>query len=231
MRGPEFHLIEDAIPDDHSKVSTAAELLAEVLGDRTGVPADLLDLGCGDGRALDLVRGLSADARYTGVDIETSPEVDERNRTDGTFLTYDGVNLPFDDSSFDVVYSQQVFEHVRHPDRVTQEVARVLRPGGAFVGSLSYLEPYHSFSIFNFTPYGVFRLIDDNDLTLRTMRPGIEGTSMLVRQLSARWISGFRIAYPGIEFAGWLRRWSARKRNYMKLRFSGHICFVAIKDV
>ncbi|MEM9342826.1 MAG: class I SAM-dependent methyltransferase [Pseudomonadota bacterium] len=228
MIGPEFPQIEATIPDDHSRKSDSVQLLSEILGDRETV--DILDLGCGDGRGLDVIKRLSPGARYTGVDIETSPEVAERTRSDGTFLTYNGVDLPFDDQSFDVVYSHQVFEHVRHPDRVTQEVRRVLRPGGTFVGSMSNLEPYHSFSIFNYTPYGVFRLIADNDLTLRTMRPGAESTSLIMRQLSMRRIKRLSLIYPAIDLAGRLRKWPARQRNYMKLRFSGHICFIATRD-
>lgn len=40
------------------------------------------------------------------------------------------------------------------PESLLADVTRVLRPGGAFVGSVSCLEPYHSFSYWNFTPYG-----------------------------------------------------------------------------
>ena len=75
----------------------------------------LLDLGCGDGRALDVLPAIAPGLDYTGVDIETSPEVDSRTRSDARFVTYDGVALPFADASFDAVYSSQVFEHIRHP--------------------------------------------------------------------------------------------------------------------
>jgi SAM-dependent methyltransferase len=44
-----------------------------------------------------------------------------------------GERLPFPDSSFDVVYSSQVLEHVQNPDRVISETVRVLKPGGAFI--------------------------------------------------------------------------------------------------
>jgi len=227
MLGPEYSLIEAAIPNDHSKKSSAEALLSEVLAARSPGALDLLDLGCGDGRGLDVVRGIRNEVRYVGVDIEVSPEVMERTRQDGHFDNYDGVNLPYANESFDIVYSRQVFEHVRHPDLVVREVRRVLRPGGVFVGSLSNLEPYHSFSIFNYTPYGVFRLIDDNGLALRTLRPGIEGLSLTIRQLSRRRLSRVEVVYPLVGLAGRLRGWDARRRNYIKLRFSGHICFVA----
>lgn len=36
----------------------------------------------------------------------------------------------FQDESFDLVVSQDVFEHLFHPDRAIREIARTLRPGG-----------------------------------------------------------------------------------------------------
>ncbi len=41
-----------------------------------------------------------------------------------------GEALPFQDDSFDVVYSSNVLEHVRDPARVIAEAIRVVRPGG-----------------------------------------------------------------------------------------------------
>ncbi len=41
-------------------------------------------------------------------------------------------DLPYDDASFDLVVAQSVLEHVVDPQRVFEEVFRVLKPGGAF---------------------------------------------------------------------------------------------------
>lgn len=38
--------------------------------------------------------------------------------------------LPFDDDYFDIIFSNQVFEHVEHLDTVVTELSRVLRPNG-----------------------------------------------------------------------------------------------------
>ncbi len=43
---------------------------------------------------------------------------------------YDGRHLPLPDESVDIVWSKSVLEHVREPETVVGEVARVLRPGG-----------------------------------------------------------------------------------------------------
>jgi SAM-dependent methyltransferase len=39
----------------------------------------------------------------------------------------------FADESFDLVITQDVFEHLFHPDRAIKEIARTLRPGGAHI--------------------------------------------------------------------------------------------------
>ena len=41
----------------------------------------------------------------------------------------DAANLSFDDSSFDLVFSIFVFEHVAKPEETLLEIKRVLKPG------------------------------------------------------------------------------------------------------
>lgn len=41
--------------------------------------------------------------------------------------------LTFPDSSFDVFITQDVLEHVFHPDRAFKEIMRVLKPGGIHI--------------------------------------------------------------------------------------------------
>ncbi len=41
--------------------------------------------------------------------------------------------LTFPDATFDIVITQDVFEHVFHPERAAREIVRVLKPGGAHV--------------------------------------------------------------------------------------------------
>jgi SAM-dependent methyltransferase len=195
---------------------------------------DVLDLGCGEGNSVDLFSRIVPSARWHGVDIESSPEVDRRNRPDLNVMTFDGIHLPYDDDFFDVVHSNQVLEHVRYPDRLIPEVNRTLKPGGLFIGSVSYLEPHHSRSIFNFTPYGLALVIKDAGLELRELRPGIDAPSLLVRQmLGAPRFLNFLFQYSplhlAIGFIGLLFRLPAEMTGFLRVQYSGQFCFLAAK--
>src|SRR5829696_4737995 len=141
-------LLGSRIPADHSHAMLADDLARLYMArpDRPPAPR-VLDLGCGAGDSVDLFRSLDPRTRWTGADVEQSPEVAQRTRTDADFVSFDGRRLPFADASFDLVYCKQVLEHVRHPAALLVDAARVLRPDGAFVGSTSHLEAFHSRSL------------------------------------------------------------------------------------
>jgi SAM-dependent methyltransferase len=47
-------------------------------------------------------------------------------------------HLSFDDRSFDIVITQDVFEHIENPRSAFKEVERVLKPGGSHVFTIPY---------------------------------------------------------------------------------------------
>ena len=96
----------------------------------------LLDVGCGPGTITCGLAGLVAPGTTIGVDIGQS-EVDkaaqlaeEKGLQNITFKVADSVNLPFDDGSFDRVFSCAMLEHMDDPNSALSEIKRVLRPGG-----------------------------------------------------------------------------------------------------
>lgn len=96
----------------------------------------LLEIGCGAGT--DLAEFARYGASVVGVDITDTATNLTRERLDveglcGEVTTYDGVGLPFQDNSFDVVYSWGVLHHTPRFDDLFAEIARVLKPGGEFV--------------------------------------------------------------------------------------------------
>lgn len=89
----------------------------------------VLDAGAGAG----IIRYMNfkdiAESVY-GVDL------DERV-TNNPYLTKgivaDAGNLPFEDNYFDIVFSDNVLEHLNNPNQVFKEIYRVLKPGGYFL--------------------------------------------------------------------------------------------------
>jgi len=231
-----YQLLQRYLPEDHSRQMTAESLALESWPDGA---RNVLDLGCGSGASIDTFRAIAARRgraiEWRGVDIADSPEVRARTRGDGVFDTFDGVTLPYADESFDVVYSDQVFEHVRHPDRLVREVARVLKADGTFMGTVSYLEPYHSYSIFNFTPYGLVSVLRDAGFQVVALRPCVDGLTLIWRQLL------FRPAFFGwfldhaspmnllFSVIGGMFRLNAKLRNYLKVQVTGQLCFLATR--
>jgi SAM-dependent methyltransferase len=66
------------------------------------------------------------------------PGVVSGSRVDGR-LAQNLESLTFADDSFDLVITQDVFEHVLHPELAFREVGRVLRSGGAHVFTVPWL--------------------------------------------------------------------------------------------
>lgn len=54
----------------------------------------------------------------------------ENNLSPETIINGEGENLPFLSNTFDIVYSTNVLEHVRRPEKVLEEAIRVCRAGG-----------------------------------------------------------------------------------------------------
>ena len=95
----------------------------------------LLDFGAGRGvlgehrvpyiREISNFRGRVA--KVVGIDVDpivtTNPTVDEG-------LQFDGAHIPAADESFDLIFSDHVFEHLPDPQQTASELFRVLKPGG-----------------------------------------------------------------------------------------------------
>jgi len=89
----------------------------------------VLDVGAGAGIVEQMnFRGLAA--KVCGIDLD--PRVLENSYLDDARVT-GGESIPYDDGTFDVVFSDNVLEHLSEPEQVFAEVARVLRPGGVFL--------------------------------------------------------------------------------------------------
>lgn len=58
-----------------------------------------------------------------------------------------GENLPFLDETFDLIINQAVLEHVKRPERIVNEIHRVLKKGGYIYVENPFLQEYHGFPL------------------------------------------------------------------------------------
>jgi SAM-dependent methyltransferase len=224
-----IELLGDAIPCDHHRQVLADDLLIAHYGPHAG--DRVLDLGCGAGDSVEQFRSINPGVSWLGVDLEESPEVATRTRTDAEFRTFDGRTIPADDASLDLVYCKQVLEHVEERAGLIAEVGRVLRPGGLFIGSTSQLEPYHSLSVGNLTPYGLARMLRAAAIDPLELRPGIDGVTLTLHRalgmpaFTRRYWSRESPLNRAVALAARTRRIDTRQANAIKLLLCGQFGF------
>ena len=164
-----------------------------------------------------------------------------------TSVVGDGHFLPFKDSVFDVAAAIKVLEHLHSPPAAVAEIGRVVKPGGYFIGSVAFLEPFHSESYFNMSHLGITHLLRENGFRVETLFPGWDFLQAFFRNFipdSYRLRPFFKLAADlllGIrgmglrlvkgkaetEIAGVEKRFSAREID--RLNFAGSIAFKARK--
>jgi len=103
---------------------------------------DVLDLASGDGMLAELIAGRARSV--TCVDISPTVVAAAARRLEGfanvNLREADMHALPFGDASFDQIFALHALAYSRAPQRVIEEAARLLRPGGRLV--LATLAPH-----------------------------------------------------------------------------------------
>lgn len=131
----ERYVIDDSVQRGYVGNRDARTFMPSLLAHlRPGM--DVLDAGCGVGAiALDLAPTI-APGRVVGIDPDAG-QIDaaresavDRAIDNAQFEIGSAYDLPFPDSSFDVVYANAVLLYLREPVRALAEMRRVLRPSG-----------------------------------------------------------------------------------------------------
>lgn len=151
----------------------------------------VLEIGCGGGQSRRWYVGRGH--HYVGTDISKTRVHDWLQEHGGPDLLCDAHFLPFADESFDLVYCAAVFEHLACPVLAAQEVLRVLKPGGLFLGNASFLEPWHDNSYFHFSPLGAVEMLTAAGFAPQHVWPGhrysgYEAIFMPLRAAPLRWL-------------------------------------------
>ena len=122
-----------------AQIELIEELLLWADCDRDNPPQNIIDVGCGiGGSTLHLAQKFGS--RATGITLspvqasrakERAAEAGLDNRVQ--FEVANALEMPFEDNSFDLVWSLESGEHMPDKTKFLQECYRVLKPGGKMI--------------------------------------------------------------------------------------------------
>jgi 2-polyprenyl-3-methyl-5-hydroxy-6-metoxy-1,4-benzoquinol methylase len=149
--------------------------------ERFAHPGTLLDVGCGRGLFLHVMRGGGWRAYGTEYDDESAVAARQTYGLDVRTGNLDGAGFP--PGFFDVITMSHVLEHLPDPAVSVEQCRRLLRPGGLFVVAVPnlsslqasvgkrcwfHLDPPHH--LFHFTEEGLLALLERARLRVREVR-------------------------------------------------------------
>ncbi len=106
-----------------------------------------LEIGLGQGA--DSMQIAKRGALYNGIDLTEESVRRVKQRFEIYDLEYEKIqkasarNIPFDDNTFDIVYSHGVIHHSPHIEEIVSEIYRVLKPGGQVVLMLYHKDSFN----------------------------------------------------------------------------------------
>jgi len=104
------------------------QMIVDAAGKR--IRGRILENGCGIGMYVEHMAPFGGTIIGLEYDFERATEAGSRSKR---ILNAAGENLPLPDSTFDLILSHEVLEHVQNDLQAVREIARVLRPGGRAV--------------------------------------------------------------------------------------------------
>jgi len=126
----------------------------------------VLDFGCGSKPYQKL---FSHASQYIGCDILASGHPHENENID---VYYDGETLPFENESFDGIFSSEVFEHIFNLEVILSELNRVLAGGGILLCTVPFVWNEHEVpcDCARYTSFGIKDLLKKHGFEIIEMR-------------------------------------------------------------
>ncbi len=130
------HTKEWFLEAERYRYQTYAPWMPDVMEFHQYAGRDVLEIGGGMGT--DLAQFAANGARVTDLDLSSghltlAKENFAVRELAGRFIQRDAESLPFEDQTFDLVYSNGVLHHTPNTQAAIKEIFRVLRPGGRVI--------------------------------------------------------------------------------------------------
>jgi SAM-dependent methyltransferase len=204
--------------------------------------AKVLDVGCGTGEQVRLIRELGYDVSG----LEPAPAMRQQaiENNPGTQIV-DGTitEIPFDDNSFDAVVSIEVLRYLHRDDTIKsyEEILRVLKPGGQLFVTLVNLLAGDGFVVFDKLKRAAYRVSGKKQpahcefVTPGRVRNELTDLGAVDIRLYGRLFGPIRISYKLSdsvgEFVAKLLNGFDDRFNQMSwtIPFAGHLVAIAAK--
>lgn len=120
----------------------------------------VLEIGHGNAAHVKSILSKAQNVKYTGIDISETMQnearrLNEEFKSQAEFVLYEGEKLPFEDRTFDKIFTVNTVYFWKQPIEYLNEIYRVLKDSGTFVltfGQRDFMEKL-PFTQFNFTLY------------------------------------------------------------------------------
>lgn len=174
----------------------------------------LLDIGCGKMPYKEYILQNSNVKKYVGLDIEGAIIYDANIKPD---FTWDGINMPFADNSFDCAFGTEVLEHCPNPEIILKEVVRILKSNGSFFFTVPFLWNLHEVphDEYRYTPFSLKRHLENSGFTSIEIN-ALGGWHAAMAQMLGLWVRRAPI--------------NSKKRNALSLLLKPIILFLIKKD-
>jgi SAM-dependent methyltransferase len=137
---PRFHTL---MAEESGEVFDAALVdvilpMAEGLPEQLRAGAELADIGCGSGHAINVMAQAFPASRFTGIDFSEEglaagrAESERRGLSNTSYVQHDVAMLDVADA-YDVITAFDAIHDQAHPAQVLANIYRALRPGGVFL--------------------------------------------------------------------------------------------------